>query len=329
MTASPGMVLITGWPLLPPAEAHLGDAGFTIVQSSPNPGQAELIALLAENRPVGLVVRSGIIDRACFDAAPDLKVIASHGAGYDDIDVAEATRRGIPVFAAPGRNAVSVAEHVFALLLAVRKRTLHHDKLVRSGDWRPAVPQTAELSGRTMGIVGFGAIGERVAALAAAFGMRVVAVDPERTCPFPRQIVQSATLGGLLEESDVVSLHVPLTDATRNMIDAAALAHMKQGAILINAARGGIVDEEALVDAIDSGHLFGAGLDTFAEEPPGESSVVAHCDGIVLSPHIAGVTPESAQRMSMCCAENVVQFLVDGTCSDDLVNDSWDVLRRI
>ena len=108
------------------------------------------------------------------------------------------------------------------------------------------------------------------------------------------------------------------------MIDAAALARMKQGAILINAARGGIVDEDALVDAIDSGHLLGAGLDTFAEEPPGESSVVARCNGIVLSPHIAGVTPESALRMSMCCAENVARFLVNGTCNDDLVNKFRD-----
>ena len=126
-----------------------------------------------------------------------------------------------------------------------------------------------------------------------------------------------------------MSLHVPLTDATRNMIDSAALTRMKQGAILINAARGGIVDEEALVNAIDSGHLLGAGLDTFAKEPPGEFSVVARCNGIVLSPHIAGVTPESALRMSMCCAENVARFLMEGTCSDDLVNNSWDALRRI
>lgn len=326
MIASQGKVLVSGWPLLPPAEAHLVDAGFAIVQSSPNPDQVELTTLLAEYRPVGLIVRTGIIDRACFDADPDLKVIANHGAGYDDIDVEAATRRSIPVFASPGRNAVSVAEHVFALLLAIRKRTLHHDALVRSGNWRPAVPQTAELYGRTMGIVGFGAIGERVAALAAAFGMRVIANDSERIRPFPRQLLQCADLGELLEESDVVSLHVPLTDATRNMIDAAALARMKPGAILINAARGGIVDEEALVDAVDSGHLLGAGLDTFAKEPPGESSVVTHCNGIVLSPHIAGVTPESALRLSMCCAENVVRFLMEGTCSDDLVNKSRETL---
>ena len=325
--ASRGKVLVSGWPLLPPAEAHIADAGFTVVQSSPNPDRVELTALLAEHRPVGLIVRTGIIDRACFDANPDLKVIANHGAGYDDIDVAEATRRGIPVFASPGKNAVSVAEHVFALILAVRKRTLYHDSLVRSGNWRPAVPQTGELCERTIGIVGFGAIGERVATLAAAFGMRVIAFDPERTRPFPRQVLKGATLGELLEESDVVSLHVPMTAATRNMIDTAALARMKQGAILINSARGGIVDEEGLVDAVESGHLFGAGLDTFAEEPPGESSAVARCKGIVLSPHVAGVTPESALRMSMCCAENVVRFLVEGTCSDDLVNRPWDTHR--
>lgn len=323
MNASKGKVLVTGWPLLPAAEAHLTAAGFTIVQSSPAPDQAELVTLLAELRPAGLIVRTGIIDRVCIDADPDLKVIANHGAGYDDIDVAEATRRGIPVFAAPGRNAISVAEHVFALLLAVIKRVPFHDALVRGGNWRPASPQTAELCGRTMGIVGFGAIGERVAALGAAFGMSLVAHDPVRTRPYPPNVRQCATLNELLAASDVVSLHVPLTDVTRSMIGAAALARMKQGGILINAARGGVVDETALVNAIKSRHLHGAGLDTFADEPPGKSSVVAGCADIVLSPHIAGVTPESTLRMSMCCAENVVNFLMRGMCSADLVNRTW------
>ena len=184
----------------------------------------------------GLIVRNGINDRFCFDADPDLKVVVNQGEGYDDIDVAEATRRCIPVFAAPGRNAVSVAEHVFAFLLAIGKRTVCHDALVRSGSWRPAVPQATELCGRTMGIVGCGAIGERVAALAAAFGMRVVVYDPERAKPFPRQVRERAALAELLEESDVVSLHVPLTDSTRNMIDAMSMAAKKRGILAIRRA---------------------------------------------------------------------------------------------
>ena len=315
-----GKVLVTGWPLLPPAEALLKDAGLTIVQSSPNPDRAELVGLLSQHRPVALIVRTGVIDRACLEANPDLKVIANHGAGYDEIDVDAATKRGIPVFAAPGRNAISVAEHVFALLLAVRKKVISHDAIVREGQWRPATPDIGELHGTTMGIIGLGAIGERVADLAAAFGMNLLAFDPGRLRPFPEWIRRSETLSDILQDSDVISLHVPLTEATHNMIDKTALARMRRGAILINAARGGVVDETALVAAVENGHLLGAGLDTFAQEPQDASSPIAKCPGIVLSPHIAGVTPESALRLSLCCAENVTAFLVDGVCSNDLVN---------
>lgn len=328
MTAAMGKVLVTGWPLAPGAAAHIAEAGFGVIQPGGHPDQAEMISLLCRHRPAGVIVRAGVFDRVCFDANPDLKVIAIHGAGHDDVDVAEATRRSIPVFAAPGRNAISVAEHVFALLLAVIKRTIHHDALVRCGGWRPRAPQSSELRDKTLGIVGFGAIGEQVAALALAFGMRVAAFDPVRSRPLPRQIRQFGTLEALLAESDMVSLHVPLTEATRNMIGAAPLARMKRGGILINCARGGVVDEAALVSAIESGHLAGAGLDTFSEEPPGTLSPAARCPGVVLSPHMAGVTAESVLRMSMCCAENVVRFLTFGACSDDLVDTAWNSDRK-
>ncbi len=309
--------------MLRPAVGLLRANGFAIIQSSPDPDQAELIELMAAHRPDALIVRSGVIDPPCLDANPNLKCIANHGAGYDDIDVAEATRRGIPVFAAPGRNAISVAEHVFAMLLAVRKRIIHHDSLVRSGGWRPGTPDVGELHGLTLGVIGFGAIGERVASLAQAFGMNVVAYDPVRTKPFPADVTACATLEQTLADSDAVSLHVPLTESTRNMIDDTALAQMRPGSILINAARGGVVDEAALVNAIDAGHLIGAGLDTFSVEPPGNATNATTSDRIILSPHIAGVTPESTLRMSMCCAENTVGFVARGETSDDLVNAGW------
>ncbi len=309
--------------MLPPAEEMLRAIRFTIIQSSPDPGQVELIELMAAHRPDALIVRSGVINGPCFDANPNLKCIANHGAGYDDIDIDEATRRGIPVFAAPGRNAIAVAEHVFAMLLAVRKRVIQHDALVRSGGWRPGTPDIAELHGQTLGVIGFGAIGERVAHLARAFGMDVVAYDPVRTRPFPADVTPFATLEEALAASDAVSLHVPLTESTRNMIDETALAQMRPGSILINAARGGVVDEAALVNAIDAGHLIGAGLDTFSVEPPGNATNATTSDRIILSPHIAGVTPESTLRMSMCCAENTVGFVARGETSDDLVNASW------
>ncbi|MDE0113164.1 MAG: hypothetical protein OXN84_12910 [Albidovulum sp.] len=255
------------------------------------------------------MVRTGIIDRPCFDANSDLKVIANRGAGFDDFEVAEAVRRGI---------------RVFAPLLAIGKRTLYPDALVRRGNWRRAIPRATQLCGRTMGIVGYGAISERMAALAAAFGMRAIEFDSERANRISRQVWRRVALAELLEECDLASLHVPPTDTTRNMIDAAALASMKRGSILVNAAREGIVDEVSLVDAVDSGRLQGAGHDKFAMEPPGESFAAARCNGILLSPQIAGATDESAPRMSMCCAQSVEQFLMQGTRSDSLVNFSWD-----
>ncbi|MDE0533710.1 MAG: NAD(P)-binding domain-containing protein [Albidovulum sp.] len=177
-----------------------------------------------------------------------------------------------------------------------------------------------------MGIVGYGAIGERMAALAAAFGLRVVEFDSERAKRISRQVWKRVALAELLEECDLATLHVPLTDTTRNMIDAAALASMKQGNILVNAAREGFVDEVSLVDAVDSVRLQGTGHDKFDVEPPGESFAVARCNGILLSPQIAGATYDSALRMSMFCAEYVEQFLMQGTRRDDLVNYAWDAL---
>ncbi len=294
----------------PRAEAHLQEAGFNIIQSSPAPDRPELVELLSAHQPDGLILRVGTIDRACFDVHPGLKAIANHGAGYDDIDVAEATRRGIPVFAAPGMNAISVAEHVFALLLAVRKRVVFHDSLIRRGCRRSSTPDMAELYGRIMGIVGIGLIGERVAHLAKAFEMEVCAFDLGRMKAFPEGVSKCEALPDLLSHSDVVSLHVPVTADTWQLIDRAALATMKPGAILINTARGSVVSETDLVAAIEAGNLYGTALDTFETEPPGAHAAVARNDRIVLSPHIGGVTPESSLRMSMCCASNIVDYLV-------------------
>ena len=317
-------VMVTGWPLMVPAEKLLNDKGIGIVGTSPEPDSAELIAKIEEAQPAAIIVRTGIVDKACFDAASNLRAIAYHGAGYDVIDVDEATRRGIPVFAAPGRNAISVAEHAIGLILALRKQFPLHDHLIRSGGWRPSRPVTGEIHGQTIGLVGLGAIGEHLASLAVAFGMNPVAYDPGRTKPWPDNIGRSETLEELLGMADVVSLHVPLTPQTKGVIGAEALMQMKQGAILINTARGGIVDEPALAEALQSGHLCGAGIDVFDSEPPGADADLCKCDNVILTPHIAGVTPESTLRMSMCCAENVSSFLCSGSAAaDDVVNPDW------
>ena len=316
MSGVNGTILVTGWPLVPEAEQLLQDRGFWVQVTDPSPDQAELVLRLKQTAPDAIVVRTGIIDRACLDAAPGLKAIANHGAGYDDIDVAEATRRGIPVFAAPGRNAVSVAEHVFALLLAVRKSLPAYDRLVRTGGWRLASPEIAELYGAAMGVVGLGAIGERVAMLAHVFGMSVMAHDRSRVRPWPDHIACCPTLDELLERSDVVSLHVPLTQATNNLIDSRRLDLMKPGSILINAARGGVVDEIALAHAVEAGRLFGAGLDTFAQEPSGADAPSA------ATPHRA-----FAARRRRDAAKRLPH--VDELCRKYLqLSAGWHVQRR-
>ena len=317
-------VLVTGWPLLPPAEKLLTDIGLAIIGTSSDPDAAEIIDIISAKQPEAVIVRSGVMNKACFAVAENLRAVAYHGAGYDVIDVSEATRRGVAVFAAPGRNAISVAEHAMALLLAIRKQLFTHDALIRQGGWRPSKPATGELFGQTIGLIGLGAIGEQLARLAQAFGMHVIAYDPGRLKPWPDNIKRCEMFEALLINSDVVSLHVPLTPQTQGMIDATALSSMKPGAILINAARGGIVDEAALVNAINTGHIFGAGFDTFDQEPPGGDAAICESDRIILTPHIAGVTPESTLRMSMCCAENILHFLRSGEVdTDDLVNPGW------
>ncbi|NKB54080.1 MAG: hypothetical protein GKR97_18020 [Rhizobiaceae bacterium] len=317
-------VVVTGWPLLPPAIRHLHNCGLEIIATSPDPDVDELIGKIEQYQPKAIIVRSEEINKRCFDAATELQAVAYHGVGYDVIDVATATRRGIPVFIAPGRNAISVAEHAIGLILAIRKQFLNHDGLIRNGKWRPAKPATSEIHGSTIGLVGLGAIGNRLTELSQAFGMKTIAYDPGSFKSWPAHITRCDLLDDLLVEADIVSLHIPLTPLTKGMIGADAIAKMKSGAILINTARGGIVDEQALVAAMKSGHLYGAGLDVFEQEPPGAGAELYTCDNVILTPHIAGVTPESALRMSMCCAENISRFLLHGeAAADDVVNPEW------
>ena len=315
-------ILVTGLPLLPKAEALLTKCGYEVFVTKPAPGQKEIVANLRKVNPVALIVRVGRVNYDCFEAASGLKVIANHGSGYNDIDVAEATKRGIPVFASPGRNAISVAEHVISLLLAIRKQLPKHDQLVRAGQWQPAKPITSELHGTIIGLIGLGAIGERVALLAQTLGMKVVAFDPGREKIWPNNIQRCKTLDALLGQSDTISLHVPLIEATKNLIDQDAIKKMKTGAVLINTARGGVVDEQAMLDALDTGKLFGAGIDTFETEPPRNSERLLRNERVILTPHVAGVTPESSLRMSICCAENVMGYLSAGRITRDLVNPS-------
>jgi len=272
---------------------------------------AELLAMLADAR--ALVVRNRTQVRgALLAAAPRLKVVGRLGVGLDNIDVTACEARGIAVCPANGANDASVAEYVVAAaLLLLRGAFLASDR-VAAGEWPRMALIGREVASRQLGLVGYGAIARETARRARALGMRIAAFDPHLPAEHPAWAgVERLELGALLATSDAVSLHVPLTDETRNMIDAMAIAAMKPGAVLINAARGGVVDEDALVAALRAGHLGGAALDVFEREPldaaqGGRFRGVPH---LILTPHIAGVTEESNVRVSQVTAEAVLRHL--------------------
>jgi len=240
------------------------------------------------------------VDAEVLEAAP-LKVVANHAVGVDNIDREAARRQGIAVTNTPGVLTEATAELTLALMLATARRVVEADKLLRRGDfkgWRPLLLRGIELSGATLGIVGKGRIGTAVAERAAAFGMQVIHHNRSSGLRLP----------ALLEQSDVVSIHCPLTKATRHLVDEAALGAMKPSAILVNTARGPIVDEDALVDALDRGAITAAGLDVFENEPAVHPGLVDR-DDVVLLPHIGSATHRCRRRMAELAARNVVAVL--------------------
>lgn len=265
--------------------------------------------------------------------ASQLKAIARFGVGYDAIDVRAATERNIAVTITPGANQVSVAEHTMALILGVMRGFPARDRSVREATW--IRPPLGRLQGKTLGLLGLGRIGKEVVPRAQAFGVKVIAYDPQPDPVFPRsRSVELVGFDQLLERSDIVSLHLPCTPATANIIDRTTLAKMRPGSILINTARGGLVDEEALADALESGHLWGAGLDAFATEPPLIGNRLLQLPNVLLTPHTAGLDHESVIAMGRMAAECLANLHAGQPTPDGcLVNGSleyawnWKVAR--
>ena len=241
------------------------------------------------------------------------KVVGRLGVGLDNIDVDACAARGIAVIPATGANAISVAEYVIAAAMLLLRGAYASTADVAAGRWpRAALSSGREIAGKILGLVGFGSIGQRTAALARAVGMRVVAFDPALPVDHPAYAdagVEPMSLDELVATADVVSLHVPLADATRGLFDALRIAAMKRGAVLINSARGGIVDEAAVAAALRSGQLGGAALDVFASEPMSAGHPFADCPNLLLTPHVAGVSVESNERVSFLIAEKVLEAL--------------------
>jgi D-3-phosphoglycerate dehydrogenase len=268
----------------------------------------------------GIVIRTSPLPGAAIAAAPHLKIVSRHGVGYDNVDLAALNARRIPLAVVGSVNAVSVAEHALYLLLATMKCGAAYDHAVRAGPWGFRNSLAArEVDGKTLLILGFGRIGREVARRAAAFGMRILVHDPFLAAnAITAPVEPAADLDAALAEADAVSLHLPLTAESRHIIDAARLARMKPTAVLISTARGGLIDEAALVDALRERRLAAAGLDVFAEEPPPADHPLLGLDNVVLSPHSASLTQESAMRMSVVAAQNCLDGL-DGTLDPSLV----------
>ncbi|MFC0529880.1 hydroxyacid dehydrogenase [Phytohabitans kaempferiae] len=257
----------------------------------------------------------GRLDRDFFRQAPRLKVVGRYGVGVDNIDLDAAAEHAVTVVNTAGLNAQSVAEHAVAMMFALARRLHRQDRAVRDRDWsaRDALGGS-ELAGATVGVIGFGAIGRAVAAIChLGLGMRVLYHDPFRVTGADDGLAASpVSLDDLLRDSDVVTVHVPLTPRTRHLIGAARLRAMRPHALLVNVSRGDVVDEDALAAALADGTIAGAGLDVFAQEPPAASAPILSAPNTVLTPHSAALTEEAARRMSVGVATDVLAVLGGG-----------------
>jgi D-3-phosphoglycerate dehydrogenase / 2-oxoglutarate reductase len=270
-----------------------------------DPSDAELASADAA------IVRAAYrVDRELLDRMPALKVIARTGVGTDLVDVAEAARRGIPVVITPGSNTASVAEGVFAHLLALVKKLAPLTALVREGRWvQRAAVDVGDLEGFTLGIIGYGRIGRRVARIAEAFELKVLAYDPFAEIPAG---IRCDSVEELLARSDFATLHAPLTPENQNLINAERLQLMKHGAVLINCSRGGLIDLDAAYEALQSGRLSGLGLDVFDPEPPAHHPLFDH-HNVVLTPHLMGFTRQGMAHTVRDAAQGAVDVLAGRT----------------
>ncbi|MDR2020779.1 MAG: phosphoglycerate dehydrogenase [Treponema sp.] len=270
----------------------------------------ELIPLLADAD--GYIAGLDFVTKKAIDAAASLRVISRYGAGVDRVDLAAAKARNIAVCNTPGANAQAVADLTFALILAAARRIPMLDRKTREGQW----PRSTgiELYGKRIGILGLGAVGRGVAKRARGFSMEVLACDPFIDTRYAEEhhIIVSG-FDALIAGSDVISLHLPLTEETRRIIDAGVMSRMKRGTIIINTARGGLIDEEAACGLLKSGHLGGLGLDAYETEPPGRSPLF-DLENVVVTPHTASHTAEAAANMAAMSVQNLIDILSGKEC---------------
>jgi D-3-phosphoglycerate dehydrogenase / 2-oxoglutarate reductase len=291
-----------------------GIAGYEVTDVA-GKGPEALDAALAD--AVALVVRSETkVNAGMIAKAPRLKVIGRAGMGVDTIDVEEASRRKIAVLTAPGANSNSVAEYTFALLLALCRKVPPAAASVAAGKWDRKAFEGTELRGKTLGLVGLGRIGSLVASIASGFGMTVIGTDPIFTPDVATALrVELLTLDELIRRADVVSLHAKLTIESKHLLNEARLRAMKKGVLIVNTARGALIDDAALVRALQDGHVGGAALDVYDPEPLPADSVLRTAPNVVLTPHLAASAKEAQTRVALEIGEAVKAFLASGDLS--------------
>jgi D-3-phosphoglycerate dehydrogenase len=321
------VVLITAPNVSDAAKEILRDAGARVIYM-PNPVTEEaLLAQFAAAQINAILLRgSPPLTRRVLEAAPHLKIIAKHGVGVDSVDIETATARGIVVVTAGDANADAVAEQSIMFMLTLARELPRYQRGLREGKWEKGGTVGREFRGRVVGIVGYGQIGSRTAHLARALGASVVLYSRSRIAD-PEGMEVEDDFERLLGRVDILSLHCPLTDKTRGLVGDAQLRLMKPTALLINTSRGPVIDEAALIDALQSGRLAGAGLDTFAQEPTDPKNPLLFMDNVVCTPHVSVLTVEAMTRMGTAAANNIVGYLARGVCSTaNVVNQA--VLKK-
>jgi D-3-phosphoglycerate dehydrogenase / 2-oxoglutarate reductase len=283
------------------------------IEADYKPGLSEADLAGAIGAYDGLVIRSGSkVTARVIEAASKLKVIGRAGIGVDNVDVPAATERGILVMNTPFGNTVTTAEHALALMFSLARKIPAADASMKSGKWEKKKFQGHEISGKTLGVIGLGNIGSIVADRAKGLKMVVIAYDPIVKKERAHELgVELVSLDTLFSRADVVTIHTPLNEHTRGIVNDEAIARMKKGVLLINAARGGVYDEAAVLRGLESGQIGGAAFDVYGEEPPGATALVAH-PNVVATPHLGASTEEAQLRVAVEIAEQVVQYLQSG-----------------
>lgn len=303
------VVLVTSSYVAEEAQRLLRAAGAEVALM---PGPIDEKRLLSEfsRRPVAAVLMRGPapFTPAVFDAAKDLKIISKHGAGYDSIDLDSATKHGVALMVTNGANSDAVAEHSLALMLALTRELPRYDSGLRKGAWKVPGYLIRSFRESTVGIVGYGQIGKRTARLAQACGAKVI-VHSRTRAELPQGMAWEDSLERLLPRVDILSLHCPLTDQTRGLIGEKQLALLKPGSFFVNTSRGKLVDEPALIAALQSSRLAGAGLDVYAKEPPNASNPLFSMTNVICTPHISAATSDAASQMGIIAAHNVISYL--------------------